>query len=216
MSDPDLEPASLHIARTGTRMVWRQLEGSKVERGVIGPVEPDLLTRYLWEGRPSAMYFFCIGCAGDDVQFDHAEYERLFPLEIGKSVTFQRTIEQLIWTNTIAVSGTAVMLRAWDVDALDPLGLLAGIGSMQALVPPQMIEIDAVGAIAILQLKRSITPMSSASGHAPRAISVMPSRPHRLVARRTVASATWVQTIRKSKSFTNRSTASPFARSKTN
>ena len=29
---------------------------------------------------------------------------------------------------------------------------------MQAEVPPQMIEIDAVGAIAILQLKRSITP----------------------------------------------------------
>src|SRR3546814_8660985 len=37
-----------------------------------------------------------------------------------------------------------------------------------AEVPPQMIEIDAVGAIAILQLKRSITPMSSASGQAPR------------------------------------------------
>ncbi len=38
---------------------------------------------------------------------------------------------------------------------------------MQALVPPAMIEIDAVGAIAILQLKRSITPMSAASGHGP-------------------------------------------------
>src|SRR5688572_10040368 len=46
--------------------------------------------------------------------------------------------------------------------------MLAGIGSMQALVPPQMIEIDAVGAIAILQLKRSITPMSAASGQGPR------------------------------------------------
>src|SRR5690606_20714577 len=46
--------------------------------------------------------------------------------------------------------------------------MLAGIGSMQALVPPQMIEIDAVGAIAILHEKRSITPMSSASGQAPR------------------------------------------------
>jgi hypothetical protein len=39
---------------------------------------------------------------------------------------------------------------------------------MQALVPPAMIEIDAVGAIAILQLKRSITPMSAASGQGPR------------------------------------------------
>src|SRR3954465_15491663 len=46
--------------------------------------------------------------------------------------------------------------------------MLAGIGSMHADVPPAMIEIEAVGAIAILQLKRSITPMSAASGQGPR------------------------------------------------
>ena len=46
--------------------------------------------------------------------------------------------------------------------------MLAGIGSMQALVPPQMIEIDAVGAIAILDEKRSIAPASAASGQGPR------------------------------------------------
>ena len=34
-----------------------------------------------------------------------------------------------------------------------------------------MIEIDAVGAIAILQLKRSITPMSAASGQGPRSLA---------------------------------------------
>src|SRR3546814_16592594 len=39
---------------------------------------------------------------------------------------------------------------------------------MQALVPPQMMLIEAVGAIAILQEKRSITPISAASGHGPR------------------------------------------------
>ena len=39
---------------------------------------------------------------------------------------------------------------------------------MQAEVPPVMIEMLAVGAIAILQLNRSITPMSCASGQAPR------------------------------------------------
>src|SRR5258705_13601625 len=49
--------------------------------------------------------------------------------------------------------------------------MLAGIGSMQAEGPPVMIEIDAVGAIAILQLKRSITPMSAASGHGPRSLA---------------------------------------------
>src|ERR1700750_3310987 len=49
--------------------------------------------------------------------------------------------------------------------------ILAGIGSMQADVPPAMIEIDAVGAIAILHEKRSITPMSAASGHGPRSLA---------------------------------------------
>src|SRR3546814_10748425 len=42
------------------------------------------------------------------------------------------------------------------------------MGSMQAEVPPQMMLIDAVGAIAILHEKRSITPWSAASGHGPR------------------------------------------------
>src|SRR4029078_293395 len=49
--------------------------------------------------------------------------------------------------------------------------MLAGIGSMHAEVPPQMMLIEAVGAIAILQLKRSITPMSAASGHGPRSLA---------------------------------------------
>jgi hypothetical protein len=105
MSDIVLDPAPLHIAQTGTRMVWRQLAGSKTEQGVIGPVEPDLLVHYLWEGRSRSMYFFCIGCAGENVRFDHAAYESLFPLEVGKTVTFQRTVDQWTLTNTITVSG---------------------------------------------------------------------------------------------------------------
>src|SRR5688572_4911532 len=64
--------------------------------------------------------------------------------------------------------------------------MLAGIGSMQAEVPPQMIEIEAVGAIAILQEKRSITPRSWASGQAPRSLASIID-----------ASFTWAETWRK-------------------
>src|SRR5579863_6712717 len=49
--------------------------------------------------------------------------------------------------------------------------MLAGIGSMQALVPPQMMLIEAVGAIAILWLKRALMPRSAASGQGPRSIA---------------------------------------------
>src|SRR3954447_11327059 len=64
--------------------------------------------------------------------------------------------------------------------------MLAGIGSMHAEVPPVMIEIDGVGAIAILQLKRSITPMSAASGHGPRSFASIID-----------ASSTWARTCLK-------------------
>ena len=43
----------------------------------------------------------------------------------------------------------------------------AAIGSIPGLDPPHIIEIDAVGATAVLLEKRSIIPYSSASGHAP-------------------------------------------------
>src|SRR4026208_1573880 len=48
--------------------------------------------------------------------------------------------------------------------------MLAGIGSLHAEGPPQMIEIEAGGGIAILHEKRSIAPMSAASGHGPRSL----------------------------------------------
>src|SRR3546814_20744981 len=45
---------------------------------------------------------------------------------------------------------------------------LAAIGSMPGEAPPQMIEIEAVGAIATLLEKRSMMPNAAASGQGPR------------------------------------------------
>src|SRR5919107_1164720 len=64
--------------------------------------------------------------------------------------------------------------------------MLAGIGSMQADVPPAMMLIDAVGAIAILHEKRSMTPMSAASGQGPRSLASI-----------IEASSTWARTCLK-------------------
>jgi hypothetical protein len=58
--------------------------------------------------------------------------------------------------------------------------MLAGIGSMQADVPPQMIEIDACRRDAILQENRSIAPMSAASGQGPRSSRQQEARFFRL------------------------------------
>ena len=103
---PHLEPTPLRVAPPGTRMVWRKLDSRAIERGVIGPMEQDTLAHYQWEGEPRIMYFFCINCAGDEVCFDHAAYESLFPLEVGKTVTFPRRVEQWEWINRISVVTT--------------------------------------------------------------------------------------------------------------
>ena len=44
---------------------------------------------------------------------------------------------------------------------------MAAIGSTPGEVPPQIIEIEAVGAIAVLFENLSLKPYSAASGHAP-------------------------------------------------
>ena len=61
---------------------------------------------------------------------------------------------------------------------------------MPALVPPQMIEIEAVGAMASLCEKRSIIPRSSASGQAPRS-----------AARVREAASHWRRRVLKSRMF---------------
>ena len=45
---------------------------------------------------------------------------------------------------------------------------MAAIGSTPGEAPPQIIEIEAVGAIAVLLENLSLNPYSAASGHAPR------------------------------------------------
>jgi hypothetical protein len=98
-------------------MVWRRLDGYGTESGVIGPLQPDLLALYQWEGQPRSMYFFGIRCAGDEVCFDHATYESLFPLEVGKVVSFTRSVEQWEWINRITVVATErLSLEFGEVD----------------------------------------------------------------------------------------------------
>lgn len=115
--NPELEPAPLHIAAPGTRMVWRRLDGYKIEQGVIGEVDEDLLVHFRWEGESKSMFFFCVRCAGEEVHFDHAAYKALFPLQVGKSVTFRRSVEQWQWVNRISVVGTErLSLEFGEVD----------------------------------------------------------------------------------------------------
>lgn len=120
MASPDgprMEPSHLRVAPPGTRMTWRRLDGHGTESGVIGALDSDLLAHYVWEGRPCSMYFFGIRCAGDEVRFDRDAYLSIFPLEVGKAVSFRRSVEQWEWINTINVISTETLdLRFGAVD----------------------------------------------------------------------------------------------------
>ena len=114
---PKLAPAPFRVAPPGTAMVWTRLDGFKTERGSIGRVEPDKLIHFVWEGEPRSMYLFGMRCLGPNTWFDHAAYERIFPLEVGKSVAFARTVSEWRWENRISVTGTERLTLAFgDVD----------------------------------------------------------------------------------------------------
>jgi drug/metabolite transporter (DMT)-like permease len=94
-------------------------------------------------GRLPQLALFGAVIAGLTITF----YWSIDRLGVGPGVTLQFTasVPVLIWLRfvqhrpvpartwvaaALAVGGTAVMLRAWDLESLDPLGLLAGVGSM--------------------------------------------------------------------------------------
>ena len=86
-------------------MIWTRLDGFKTERGRVGKVE-DMLVHFTWEGEQKRLYLFCIRCASPQAHFDRQAYQRIFPLEVGKSVEFPRRIDRWNWVNRIAVVAT--------------------------------------------------------------------------------------------------------------
>ena len=60
-----------------------------------------------------------------------------------------------------------MFLTLKDPDKVLCVKLFAAIGSIPGEDPPHIIEIEAVGAIAVLFENLSLIPYSAASGHAP-------------------------------------------------
>lgn len=113
---PDLAPAPFRVAPEGTVMTWTRLDGYKTERGRVGEVEGTLV-HFTWEGKPKRLYLFCIRCGSPEVRFDRAAYRAIFPLEVGKSVEFPRSIDGWNWINRITVVATERLRLAFgEVD----------------------------------------------------------------------------------------------------
>ncbi len=105
---PDLPPAPFKSLPPGTRMVWQDQLTGKREQGVVR--EPDgLILRWTWEGRPQASVgHLCEPCAEVSPFSDWGEsaFAKMYPLEVGKTLRFERRIGERRLRDEIAVIAT--------------------------------------------------------------------------------------------------------------
>ena len=74
-------------------MVWEDLQTGKRERGVVGR-RSGLLLNWTWEGKErTSVGHLCEPCAQVDPLRDwgESEFAKMYPLEVGNSVYFQRS-----------------------------------------------------------------------------------------------------------------------------
>ena len=84
---PQLPPSDYELAEAGTVFVWRDLDtGESVRERVVEPIGRLMLSDF--GGRASFAYV--PDPWADNENTDPADIEPLFPLEVGKKVTFHR------------------------------------------------------------------------------------------------------------------------------
>ena len=105
---PPLPPAPLKSLPEGTRMIWQDLKTGKRERGVVGR-SSGLLLNWTWEGKPrSSVGHLCEPCAEVNPYRDwgESEFAKMYPLQVGKTVQFDRSIGDITLRDRIEVVAT--------------------------------------------------------------------------------------------------------------
>lgn len=100
---PDAEPAPFTALPEGTAMVWENMDTGKKVEGVVGRTR-GLIVSWVWEGR--TFYSFahiCMDCVAAGVPPDGGVLGQLFPLQVGKAVSFTRRWAGQAWHDRIEV-----------------------------------------------------------------------------------------------------------------
>src|SRR3546814_8841155 len=85
-----LAPAPFKALPEGTAMVWENMDTGKKVQGVVGRTR-GLIVTWIWEGRSfSSFAHVCMDCVAAGVPPDGGELGELFPLQVGKAVSFTR------------------------------------------------------------------------------------------------------------------------------
>jgi hypothetical protein len=101
-----LEPAPFKALPEGTVMVWENMDTGKKVQGVVGRTR-GLIVSWIWEGRSFASFaHICMDCVAAGVPPDGGVLGQLFPLQVGKAVSFTRRWAGEAWRDRIEVLGT--------------------------------------------------------------------------------------------------------------
>lgn len=102
----DLEPAPFKALPEGTFMVWENLDTGKRVQGIVGRTH-GLIVSWIWEGRNfSSFAHICMDCVAAGVPPDGGVLGQLFPLQVGKAVSFNRRWAGEAWHDRIEVQAT--------------------------------------------------------------------------------------------------------------
>lgn len=102
----ELEPAPFKALPEGTFMVWENLDSGKRVQGIVGRTH-GLIVSWIWEGRNfSSFAHICMDCVAAGVPPDGGVLGQLFPLQIGKAVSFTRRWAGEAWRDRIEVQAT--------------------------------------------------------------------------------------------------------------
>src|SRR3546814_18316272 len=99
-------------------MVWENMDTGKKVQGVVGRTR-GLIVTWIWEGRSfSSFAHVCMDCVAAGVPPDGGELGELFPLQVGKAVSFTRRWAGEAWQDRIEVLATEpVTVPAGTFDA---------------------------------------------------------------------------------------------------
>src|SRR3546814_11722457 len=107
-------------------MVWENMYTGKKGQGVVGRTR-GLIVTWIWEGRSfSSFAHVCMDCVAAGVPPDGGELGELFPLQVGKAVSFTRR-----WAG-----------EAWQdrTEGLATVRVNVPAGTMHALLLPRVPE----------------------------------------------------------------------------
>ncbi len=87
-------------------MVWENMDTGKRVESVVGRTVGKIVS-WIWEGKTfSSWGHVCIDCVAAGVAPDGGVLGLLYPLEVGKTVSFTRNWGGQSWTDRITVAGT--------------------------------------------------------------------------------------------------------------